>query len=889
MGTWERAAGLLASAAFVVLGFGGNILLADPAGAIHYPELLTLPPSDIGIEYDPTTGRKLLRFSNGIANVGEGPLDVVPTNNAATGTTDAYQRLYSHDENGNWYVARTDYVGTFVFHPQHHHWHFEDFARYELHDIAPDGSVGSTVLASSQKVGFCLTDSQLINSSLEHVGTETYVDCDPTNAQGISVGWADIYDWTLEGQSLDITGLPDGGYWLVSTADPDNLLNEGGGAAETNNTAAVKVQIASEIAWIDDALPEGAITYADNDSWTWTASDPAPYSGSLAHQSDIATGFHEHYFECATARLVLNPGNVLFAYVYLDPANLPSEVMLAWSDGAGWFHRAYWGANLIDIGVNQTASRLYMGPLPPAGQWVRLEVPANRVDLGYTALTAMAFTLFNGRAWWDYAGVSYFPVGAPPPDSEPPMVTITAPASNATVSGVVVITADASDNVGVAGLQFKVDGANLGTEITAPPYNLAWITAATTNGSHTLSAVARDAAGNQVASMPITVVVSNAVSGSAPPVPPVCNTGGPYVAGCLRAITQLELGGSQSIDPDGAALTYAWTTDCPNAAFDDPSSPTPVLSVESTSVPIRCNVMLTVTNAGGLSSRSGTTVTISDTTPPAIRCPAALATAPDPGRCSAVVNYAVAATDNCSDPTVVCSPLSGSIFPKGVTTVECAATDAAGNTATCSFTVTVNDTATLELICPANVETPTDPGRCTANVTFQPTASVDCPELTFRCIPPSGASFPIGTSTVNCFATDASDTTAQCAFVVTVTSASESPLAAGFWKKYPDAWPSRPIPMTLGTQSYSESELLAILSASTSADASLVLARQLITATFNTANGSDPRPVCDALSEAHRLLSGFDGKLPYKVARSSGLGRAMIDIADLLERYNRGL
>jgi len=95
--------------------------------------------------------------------------------------------------------------------------------------------------------------------------------------------------------------------------------------------------------------------------------------------------------------------------------------------------------------------------------------------------------------------------------------------------------------------------------------------------------------------------------------------------------------------------------------------------------------------------------------------------------------------------------------------------------------------------------------------------------------------------------------------------------------------------MTLGTQSYSESELLAILSASTSADASLVLARQLITATFNTANGSDPRPVCDALSEAHRLLSGFDGKLPYKVARSSGLGRAMIDIADLLERYNRGL
>src|SRR5436305_265147 len=83
-----------------------------------------------------------------------------------------------------------------------------------------------TVLSSSQKVSFCLTDYAQVNSSLEHSATATYIPCEQTDPQGISVGWADVYDWDLEGQSLDITGLPDGDYWLVSTADPDNLLNE---------------------------------------------------------------------------------------------------------------------------------------------------------------------------------------------------------------------------------------------------------------------------------------------------------------------------------------------------------------------------------------------------------------------------------------------------------------------------------------------------------------------------------------------------------------------------------------------------------------------------------------------------------------------------------------
>jgi len=94
---------------------------------------------------------------------------------------------------------------------------------------------------------------------------------------------------------------------------------------------------------------------------------------------------------------------VLFAYIYLDPDNLPSEVMLQWNDGS-FEHRAYWGANDIAWGTDGTASRRSMGPLPAAGQWVCLQVPACQVDLEGSVLNGLGFTLYDGRATWDYAG-----------------------------------------------------------------------------------------------------------------------------------------------------------------------------------------------------------------------------------------------------------------------------------------------------------------------------------------------------------------------------------------------------------------------------------------------------------------------------------------------------
>jgi len=94
-------------------------------------------------------------------------------------------------------------------------------------------------------------------------------------------------------------------------------------------------------------------------------------------------------------------------------------------------------------------------------------------------------------------------------DTTPPTVSITGPANGATVSGTVSVLANASDNVGVASVQFTLDGSNLGSALTASPYQVAWDTTTTSNASHLVGAVARDAAGNVGNATAVSVTVSN--------------------------------------------------------------------------------------------------------------------------------------------------------------------------------------------------------------------------------------------------------------------------------------------------------------------------------------------------------------------------------------------
>src|SRR5207253_6678999 len=128
-------------------------------------------------------------------------------------------------------------------------------------------------------------------------------------------------------------------------------------------------------------------------------------------------------------------------------------------------------------------------------------------------------------------------------------------------------------------------------------------------------------------------------------------------------------------------------------------------------------------------------------------------------------SYAATASDNCPGSTASCTPPSGSTFPKGTSTVTCQVTDASGNNSTdCTFTVTVADNQPPTVTCPGNITTTTAPDSCeSAPQTYAATPSDNCPGSTTSCTPPSGSSFPKGTSTVTCQATDASgNTSANC-------------------------------------------------------------------------------------------------------------------------------
>jgi hypothetical protein len=101
-------------------------------------------------------------------------------------------------------------------------------------------------------------------------------------------------------------------------------------------------------------------------------------------------------------------------------------------------------------------------------------------------------------------------------DVTAPAVSITAPLAGATIVGSTTLTATASDSVGVVGVQFRLDGANLGAEDTVSPYSYSWNSTTAANGTHALTAIARDAAGNRTTSAAVSVTVNNPASAAWP-------------------------------------------------------------------------------------------------------------------------------------------------------------------------------------------------------------------------------------------------------------------------------------------------------------------------------------------------------------------------------------
>jgi hypothetical protein len=197
-------------------------------------------------------------------------------------------------------------------------------------------------------------------------------------------------------------------------------------------------------------------------------------------------------------------------------------------------------------------------------------------------------------------------LGPPPPDTTPPAVSITAPAAGATISGAVTVAATATDNVAVAGVQFQLDGANLGAEVTSAPYSLSWNTAGVVAGAHTLTAVARDTSNLTTTSLPVAITVTSDTT------PPSVTITAPASGATLSGTVTVTASASDNIGVagvqfrlDGANLggeiasspySLAWsTTGVANGAhtLTAAARDTSNLTTVSAAVPI------TVSNSGG--------------------------------------------------------------------------------------------------------------------------------------------------------------------------------------------------------------------------------------------------------------------------------------------------
>jgi uncharacterized repeat protein (TIGR01451 family) len=207
------------------------------------------------------------------------------------------------------------------------------------------------------------------------------------------------------------------------------------------------------------------------------------------------------------------------------------------------------------------------------------------------------------------------------------------------------------------------------------------------------------------------------------------------------------------------------TSDCGTVAC----SPAPGSFFPRGATTVTCTLS---SGPGGPASQSCSfVITVLDQTPPVVTCPGNITAGTSAGSNSTAVDYPIAtATDACGVADVVCLPPSGSTFALGTSTVTCTAKDTSNNTSTCTFTVTVSDKEAPVIRCPDNVSQTVPATQTSAVVNYPaPTVTDNQPGVTVTCVPPSGSTFPLGTSTVTCVALDVSGNRASCGFSVTLT------------------------------------------------------------------------------------------------------------------------
>nr|MDQ3756405.1 lysyl oxidase family protein [Actinomycetota bacterium] len=224
-------------------------VLGDPG--ITYPDLR---PNTKNFWVNTFAGPPVIEFDTLSANLGSVPLQVTAQPSDDPLNPNVSQCVSWYDD----HVCRAqEPVGGFTWHDEHTHFHFEDFATYSLRRVLPDGTPdysSAGLISVSEKVSFCLIDiEQYDTDKASPTPFYTLANCYAPVVMGISPGWADNYDASLDGQELSLTGVTDGTYALIIDQDPANRLYE---TDDTNN----RVVATFNLTGMGTAFPQAVIT-----------------------------------------------------------------------------------------------------------------------------------------------------------------------------------------------------------------------------------------------------------------------------------------------------------------------------------------------------------------------------------------------------------------------------------------------------------------------------------------------------------------------------------------------------------------------------------------------------------------------------------------------------
>jgi hypothetical protein len=241
----------------------------------------------------------------------------------------------------------------------------------------------------------------------------------------------------------------------------------------------------------------------------WKAVLPSNASTGSATATPAAGGYDQSVTLSAfTGSLGIGASSASSAGTGAPSTSLTATAAGSWTWGVG---NDWDGAAARTVGSGQVVRHQWVDTAVGDTFWVQSQT--GRSSASGSTVTTNDTLPTNHR--WNLASVEVVAADTtpPPPDTQAPTVSISDPHAGDTVSGTVALGATAADNVGVTDVTFSVDGSTIGTPDTAPPFMTSWDSRTMSAGSHTIRAVARDAAGNATTSAPVTVTVDN----SAPP------------------------------------------------------------------------------------------------------------------------------------------------------------------------------------------------------------------------------------------------------------------------------------------------------------------------------------------------------------------------------------